>query len=162
MTAFRFQGLPLEGLEHFEWWLRVSGWGGVLTMCEPADAVVPTCSIEVTVERFISTGHGFCVSAADYGDIGFAMAACSELCEFVQFISGGRLQITGYDAENKCVLVNGDARFYVRVGDTVRLYGYDPEVGCPPPDSTHIGSYPALRICTCPCPDTTGDPCDGK
>lgn len=158
----RFDCIPLQWLEHFEWWLRVTGWGGVLTMCEPADAVMPDCAIEVTVVRFVPTGHGFCVSAADYGDIGFSMAACSELCEFVQFVSGDRLRITGYDGDNDCVLLDGDARFYVRVGDTVWLYAYDPEAGCPPPDDIHIGQYPALRICTCPCPETTGDPCNGK
>ena len=162
MGPFSFNCIPLGWFEHLEWWLQVTGWSGVFTMCEPADAVAPDCAIEVTVASFVSTGHGFCVSAADYGNIGFAMAACGELCEFVQFVSGKRLRITGYDGVNECVLLDGDARFYVREGDTVWLYGYDPEAGCPPPDDIHIGSYPSLRICTCPCVDTTGDPCDGK
>ena len=154
----RFDCIPQQLIEHFEWWLRVSGWGGVLSTYVPADAVTPACEIQVTITSFVPTSHGFCVSSSEYAAVVAEMAGCPAICHFVQFVSGDRLAITAYDAVGECIQLDGDAQLYARMGDTVWVYAYD-HVDCPPPASVHIGEYPSLRICVCPCVETTGDPC---
>jgi len=147
-----------ELLVQLEPWLNLTGYAGLITTCEPADGNTPDCEVEdgVTVLGFVATGHGFCVSEDDFDAIALLMldeGDCVGICQFVQTWSGKRFEISGYDEVNFCVLTVGDVRPYIRAGDVVNVYAFDSEV-CPPPDSVHIGTYPALRICVCPCIET--------